>query len=80
MAAEHPRVFVASTAYNFLNVFRSIRVDGKEVLGKTPTTLTLPAGKHKIEFLKDGFASKQHEVEVFDGALRQFSISWSEKK
>lgn len=27
LTAEHPRVFVASTAYNFLNVFRSITLD-----------------------------------------------------
>ena len=58
----------------------SIRVDGKDVSAKTPTTLTLPAGRHKLEFSKDGYASQQHEVDVSDGAISKLSIRWSEKK
>ena len=58
----------------------AIRVDGKDVSAKTPTTLTLPAGRHKLEFSKDGYASQQHEVDVSDGAISKLSIRWSEKK
>ena len=58
----------------------AIRVDGKDVSAKTPTTLTLPAGRHKLEFSKDGFASQQHDVDVSDGAISKLSIRWSEKK
>ena len=58
----------------------SIRVDGKDVASKTPTTLALPAGRHKLEFSKDGFASQQHDVDVVDGAISKLSIRWSEKK
>ena len=58
----------------------AIRVDGKDVSVKTPTTLTLPAGRHKLEFSKDGYASQQHEVDVSDGAISKLSIRWSEKK
>ncbi|MBY0502920.1 MAG: protein kinase [Bryobacteraceae bacterium] len=58
----------------------SIRVDGKEVSAKTPTQLVLPAGKHKLDFSKDGYASQQHDVDVVDGAISRLSIRWSEKK
>ncbi len=58
----------------------SIRVDGKDTSAKTPTTLRLPAGRHKLEFSKDGFASQQHDVDVNDGAISKLSIRWSEKK
>ena len=34
LAAEQPRVFVASTAYNFLNVFHAIHVEGKHPLSE----------------------------------------------
>lgn len=34
LTADHPRVFVASTAYNFLNVFRAIAVDDKYPLSE----------------------------------------------
>ncbi len=58
----------------------SIRVDGKDVAAKTPTSLTLPAGRHKIEFLRDGFPTQQQEVDVKDGAISRLSIRWSDKK
>lgn len=58
----------------------SIRVDGKEVPAKTPTTLKLRAGRHKLEFSKDGYASQQHDVDVIEGAISDVNIRWSEKK
>ncbi len=58
----------------------SIRVDGKDMAAKTPTSLTLPAGRHKIEFLRDGFPTQQQEVDVKDGAISRLSIRWSDKK
>ena len=68
-------VFVDSTPAG-----AAIRVDGKETSARTPATLTLAAGKHKLEFSKDGFATQQHEVDVVDGAIARLSIRWSEKK
>jgi len=58
----------------------SIRVDGTEVNSRTPAMLKLPAGRHKLEFSKDGYASQQHEVDVNDGVISRLSIRWSEKK
>jgi serine/threonine-protein kinase len=58
----------------------SIRVDGKDISARTPTSLTLPAGRHKIEFSKDGYPSQLHDVDVSDGAISKLSIRWSEKK
>jgi len=75
LEANTGTVFVDSTPAG-----AAIRVDGKETSARTPATLTLAAGKHKLEFSKDGFATQQHEVDVVDGAIARLSIRWSEKK
>ena len=58
----------------------TISIDGKEIPAKTPTSLALPAGRHRLEFSKDGFVSQRHEVDVTDGAISRLTIRWSEKK
>lgn len=75
MDASTGTVFLDSTPSG-----ASIRVDGKDVPAKTPATLRLPAGRHKVEVSKDGYASQQHDVEVNDGAISKLTIRWSEKK
>jgi serine/threonine protein kinase len=68
-------VFVDSTPSG-----ASIRVDGRDIAARTPTSLVLPAGRHKLEFSKDGFVSQQHDVDIKDGAIARLTVRWSEKK
>lgn len=55
----------------------TIRVNGQEWPAKTPTGITLPVGKYKLEFLKEGFRNQVHEIEVRDGAVATLEINWS---
>jgi hypothetical protein len=46
LASEQPRVFVASTAYNFLNVFRSIKLESRKYPLSENTV-------HYLEFVRE---------------------------
>lgn len=49
LTSEQPRVFVASTAYNFLNVFRSITIDSRKYPLSENTV-------HCVEFAREEYA------------------------
>ncbi len=51
----------------------SIIVDGQPVAEKTPATLTLPAGKHRLTVRRDGGVAER-EIDVRDGALMKVSF------
>jgi len=51
----------------------SIIVDGQPVAEKTPATLTLPAGKHRLTVRRDGGVAER-EIDLRDGALMKVSF------
>ncbi len=54
----------------------TIVVDGREWPTPTPTVLTLPAGRHRIQFKKDGRQGEESTVDLRDGAVMNLDISW----
>ena len=54
----------------------TIVVDGREWPTPTPTVLTLPAGRHRIQFKKDGRLGEESTVDLRDGAVMNLDISW----
>jgi hypothetical protein len=55
-----------------------IFVNGQQQPRRTPTSLTLPAGKYKIELRKQGFRDYEEEVEVKDQGIRTIEVSWTQ--
>jgi serine/threonine-protein kinase len=54
----------------------SIVVDGQEWATRTPTMLTLPAGRHQLVFRRDGYAPQESSIVVRDGAVANLDINW----
>ncbi|MBI4905674.1 MAG: protein kinase [Acidobacteria bacterium] len=54
----------------------TIIVDGQERPEKTPAMLTLPTGKHKLEFVKEGLNKQAQEVEIGDGTVNNIDVRW----
>jgi serine/threonine-protein kinase len=50
-------------------------IDGREQPGKTPLNLRLPAGRHRVEVVRDG-QRQQVMVDIADGALTSQTIEW----
>lgn len=57
-----------------------ILVNGKEWSSHTPTMMTLPAGKYKLEFRKEGYRSEESNIEVRDGAVMNLDVNWTQTK
>ncbi len=57
-----------------------ILVNGKEWSSHTPTMMTLPAGKYKLEFRKEGFRNEESNIEVRDGAVMNLDVNWTQNK
>jgi hypothetical protein len=55
----------------------TVRVNGKEWPVRTPTGITLPVGRYKLEFLKDGYRNQVHEIEIREGAVATLEVNWS---
>ena len=55
----------------------TIRVNGQDWPVRTPTGLTLPVGRYKLEFLKEGLRNQIHEIEVREGAVATLEVNWS---
>ena len=53
----------------------TIVVDGQEQTRKTPASLSLAAGAHRIQILK-GSEKQEFVVEVRDGVLTQRNVDW----
>jgi serine/threonine-protein kinase len=53
----------------------TIVVDGQEQTRKTPASLSLPAGPHRIQILKGG-DKQEFVVEVRDGVFTQRNVDW----
>jgi serine/threonine-protein kinase len=54
----------------------AIMVDGKEQARKTPSSLLLPVGAHKITIVKDG-QKQEFTVDVREGVVVERSIDWA---
>jgi hypothetical protein len=54
----------------------TIVVDGREWPSRTPTVLTLPAGRHRIQFKKEGRRDEESIIDLRDGAVMNLDISW----
>jgi uncharacterized membrane protein len=57
-----------------------ILVNGKEWSSQTPTMMTLPAGKYKLEFRKEGYHNEESNIEVRDGAVMNLDVNWTQNK
>jgi serine/threonine-protein kinase len=55
----------------------TIKVDGQAWPARTPTSLTLAAGKHRLEFTREGMPPQSHEVDIREGAVANLEIRWS---
>ena len=53
-----------------------IRVDGALRAERTPTVLTLPVGKHRITITLPGNDPKERDIEIAEGAIAEFRVSW----
>ena len=58
----------------------TILVNGKEWSSQTPTMMTLPAGKYKLELRKEGYRSEESNIEVRDGAVMNLDVNWTQNK
>ncbi len=54
----------------------SIYVDGKLNAKKTPAVLTLPAGRHSLRLVREGFPKVEEEIDIRDGALKNYSYDF----
>jgi hypothetical protein len=52
-----------------------IFVDGKEQARKTPTSVTLPVGTHRVQIVK-GSEKQDFSVEIRDGVFTERSVDW----
>lgn len=55
----------------------SIRLDGREILEKTPAMLKLKPGKYRLEVIKEGLPPQSREVTVSSGTVQTFSVKWN---
>ncbi len=53
-----------------------IRVDGALRAEHTPTVLTIPVGKHRITIIAPGKDPKERDIEITEGAIAEFRVSW----
>ena len=51
-------------------------VDGRPWPSRTPTMLTLPAGRHRIQFRMEGRRDEESTFELRDGAVMNLDINW----
>ena len=42
--------------------------------------MTLPAGKYKLEFRKEGYRNEESNIEVRDGAVMNLDVNWTQNK
>ncbi len=55
----------------------TVMIDGREQAKKTPLTLALPTGAHKVQFLK-GSEKQEFTVDVRDGVLVTQTAVWTQ--
>ena len=53
----------------------TIVIDGQEQARKTPASLTLPVGEHRVQIVKGG-EKQEFAVQVRDGVLTQRNVDW----
>ena len=53
----------------------SILVDGQRRPETTPATFELPAGKHAIAVVREGYQQDQQEIELKDSAFVRLSFT-----
>jgi hypothetical protein len=53
----------------------SILVDGQRRAETTPATFELPAGKHTVAVVKQGYQQDQQEIELKDSAFMRLSFT-----
>ncbi len=54
----------------------TVLVNGQEHEEKTPLTLTLPVGLHKLIVRREGVLPNESEVNVRDGAISTLDVNW----
>jgi hypothetical protein len=54
----------------------TILIDGREWPSKTPTMMTLAAGKHALVLRKEGYRDEESSIDVKDGAVMNLDINW----
>ncbi len=54
-----------------------VLIDGKENAQKTPLTVTLSAGAHKVEVI-NGDDRRDFEVQITDGQIKSQAVSWGQ--
>ncbi len=53
----------------------TVLIDGREQAKKTPLSLTLPVGRHKVQVIK-GSERQDLEIDLSDGQFLSKTISW----
>jgi len=54
----------------------SLVIDGVERAEKTPASIVLPAGRHKLEVLRQGFAKQEQEITIKDRVTTAIEFNW----
>jgi hypothetical protein len=54
----------------------SIFLNGRLLPGKTPATLSVPAGKHRLELRLEGRAPYEELIEVKDQVISNIGVNW----
>lgn len=57
----------------------SLVIDGVERAEKTPASIMLPAGRHKLEVLRQGFAKQEQEVAIKDRVTTVVEFTWESR-
>jgi serine/threonine-protein kinase len=55
----------------------SIRLDGREILEKTPAMLKLKPGTYRLEVSKEGMPPQSREVTVTNGTVQSLNVKWN---
>jgi len=55
----------------------TVAIDGREQTRKTPLSITVPVGRHRVDFLKGG-ERQTVTVDIQDGEISTKSIDWSQ--
>lgn len=54
-------------------------IDGVERAEKTPASIVLPAGRHKLEVIRQGFAKQEQDVAIKDRVTTVVEFSWESR-
>ena len=56
----------------------NLRLNGRDLTEKTPALLKLPAGRYKLEVVKEGLPVQMQDVVVRNGVTQTLTVNWNQ--